>query len=292
MNHGIIFAFIGGDLRQIPVIRLLSEEGHEIKTFCLEQAEFPNHPITPSKTLEEALNDADVVVLPLPYSLDGKTVHAKLSSQFLPVQDVICAMKPNQLLLAGRGSEYLSALCELHHIRLVDYTKREELLVLNAVPTVEGALAIAMEKTPYTIHQSQCLVLGYGRIGKLLSGSLQGLGAKVRVAARKHSDLAWMKAYGISGVPMENLADAVTDCNIIFNTVPHLLLDFPILAKIPKSYLIIDLASGTGGVDFETARELGRTAIHALSLPGKVAPETAGVIIKDTIVNILEELGV
>ena len=32
--------------------------------------------------------------------------------------------------------------------------------------------------------------------------------------------------------------------------------------------------------------------IWALSLPGKVAPYTAGRIIKDTIMNIIEELGV
>ena len=61
------------------------------------------------------------------------------------------------------------------------------------------------------------------------------------------------------------------------------------MAKIAANALIIDLASAPGGVDFDSARRMGITAIHALSLPGKVAPKTSGEIIKNTIFNILEE---
>jgi len=46
------------------------------------------------------------------------------------------------------------------------------------------------------------------------------------------------------------------------------------------------------GVDFEVAQSLGINVIWALSLPGKVAPVTSGKIIKDTIINILTEMGV
>jgi len=45
-------------------------------------------------------------------------------------------------------------------------------------------------------------------------------------------------------------------------------------------------------VDFDAAKELGIKVIWALSLPGKVAPVTAGEIIKGTVINILQELGV
>ena len=48
----------------------------------------------------------------------------------------------------------------------------------------------------------------------------------------------------------------------------------------------------SGGVDFEAAKEAGVKVIWALSLPGKTAPITAGKIIKDTILNILNELEV
>ena len=42
-------------------------------------------------------------------------------------------------------------------------------------------------------------------------------------------------------------------------------------------------------MDFEAAKEAGVKVIWALSLPGKTAPITAGKIIKDTILNILNE---
>ncbi len=48
----------------------------------------------------------------------------------------------------------------------------------------------------------------------------------------------------------------------------------------------------SAGVDFDVARRLSRKVVWALSLPGKTAPDTAGKIIKNTMINMLEELGV
>ena len=64
------------------------------------------------------------------------------------------------------------------------------------------------------------------------------------------------------------------------------------LADLKPGCLVIDLASKPGGVDFDAAARLGVKAFWALSLPGKVAPVTAGKSIKTTIYNILTELGV
>lgn len=292
MNHVLTFAFIGGDLRQLRVIRRLSAMGHEIQIFGLENATPESVCCAKKKdSLSSCLSGADVVVLPLPYN-SGEAVHTALSKEVIPTRDVIESMSEHQLLLAGKCDSYLKALADLHHIRLIDYMDREELSVLNTIPTVEGALSIAMTETPFTLHGSRCLVLGYGRIGKLLSRALQALGATVHVAARKHSDLAWIKANAMTGIPMKNISEVIGQYNLIFNTAPAMLLGFKQLSLIPDDCLIIDLASRPGGVDFETARELGKKVIWALSLPGKVAPDTAGDIIKDTIINILEELEV
>jgi dipicolinate synthase subunit A len=43
------------------------------------------------------------------------------------------------------------------------------------------------------------------------------------------------------------------------------------------------------GVDFAAAASLGVQAVWALSLPGEVAPVSAGEIIRDTVYNILRE---
>ncbi|MBQ8670514.1 MAG: dipicolinate synthase, partial [Oscillospiraceae bacterium] len=65
--------------------------------------------------------------------------------------------------------------------------------------------------------------------------------------------------------------------------------DRRVLAALPRDAVVIDLASKPGGVDFDTARQMGVKTIWALSLPGKVAPISSGEAIKDTILNILDE---
>lgn len=63
--------------------------------------------------------------------------------------------------------------------------KREELAVLNTIATAEGAIEIAIANTNKILHGSNVLVLGFGRIGKVLARKLAGLSTKVTCAARK-----------------------------------------------------------------------------------------------------------
>lgn len=177
-------------------------------------------------------------------------------------------------------------------VRFCDYFDREELAVKNAVPTAEGAIAIAMDETPFTIHGSSCLIAGYGRIGRVLAKMLRGMGANVTVSARKFQDFAWIEAEACRTVQTGEISKTAGEYDIIFNTVPYPVINGEVLRSVKKDCLIIDLASKPGGVDFECAKTLGLNTIWALSLPGVVAPKTAGIIIKDTIMNIRNELGV
>ena len=102
----------------------------------------------------------------------------------------------------------------------------------NAVPTAEGAIEIAIAETPFTIHGSKSLVLGYGKIGKILSKDLYALGAQTYVEARKYADLAMIEGHGYEPLPLDNLKDHIHEFDIIFNTIPSLILDDEILAKV------------------------------------------------------------
>ena len=160
------------------------------------------------------------------------------------------------------------------------------------MPTAEGAIQLAMEELPVTIHGARVLVLGFGRLGKLLAHRLNALGARVSVAARKWADLAWAEAYGYGAEQIERLDGYLCGYDLVVNTVPVRVLREAELADLKPGCLVIDLASKPGGVDFDAAARLGVKAFWALSLPGKVAPVTAGKSIKTTIYNILTELGV
>lgn len=291
MKNNLTFAFIGGDLRQLYCISELLTMGYSVRTFGFENSRFSDD-VELCDSLSSCIDSADIVVLPLPYNSGNDTINTTFSSSEIYIGDVLKIINGNQILFAGKADTRLKTLCDLYSVHLIDYSQREELSVLNSIPTAEGAIAIAMDETPHTIHGSNCLVLGHGRIGNLLSSSLSALGANVTVVARKQKDLAWIKAKGLNAIDFRALPLVISNYNIIFNTVPTKILDYKLLSLVDNKALIIDLASRPGGVDFETASTLNKRVIWALSLPGKVAPKTAGQIITSTILNILEELGV
>ncbi len=193
-------------------------------------------------------------------------------------------------LIAGNINKEILKNAESEDVKVIDLLKREELAVLNTISTAEGAIQIAMEETSRTIHGSNVLVMGFGRIGKILAKMLNGIGAKVYCEARKNEDFAWIKAYGYNLVPLKNLKNEISKFDIIINTIPSMILTREYLERVNKEALIIDVASMPGGVDNIVAKELGIRTILALSLPGKVAPITSAEFIKDTFYNILEEI--
>lgn len=286
MNKSI--TVIGGDLRQLTLAELLSKDGFSVKVYGFGDDYISDkyHVIKELITAEPS----DIIILPMPVSTDGKTINAPLNCEPISFSYIKHYIKSAKLILGGRLSNEVVSLTS--GIKTIDYYKREELMIKNAVPTAEGAIEIAMNETPHTIKNCKCLIIGYGRIGKVLSRMLYDLGADVTVSARKYSDLAWIETNGYHAVHNNNIEKSAARYDIIFNTAPALILHEDILKQINPDSVIIDLASKPGGVDFEKAADLGLKVIWALSLPGKVAPLTSGKIIKDTILNILEEEGV
>lgn len=161
----------------------------------------------------------------------------------------------------------------------------------NAVPTAEGAVQVAMEELGITLHRARVLVLGFGRVGKITAHRMAALGAEVTVAARKYADLAWAEAYGYRAVRLGELSGYLCGYDLLVNTVPVRILERALLRELKENCLVLDLASKPGGVDLEAAAQLGVRCVWALSLPGKVAPISAAVALRDTVYNMLREFG-
>ncbi len=284
-----IFAVLGGDLRSAWLAGRMAGSGHMVYAAALDK-EVELSPRVHNIGLEQAISRAHVVVLPLPMSLDG--IH--LNAPFSDVQIKLCElfeMLGGKLVLGGRVTDENARVAEDMGVELIDYFTREELMVYNSLPTAEGAIEIAMSELPTTIFGTKVLITGFGRIGKVLCRILVAMGARVTVAARKYSDFAWIHINGAVPVHMEALADLACEAELVFNTVPSVVLDSTVLERLPRDALVIDLASKPGGVDFEMAKTLGIKTIWALSLPGKTAPIFSGEVIKDTVLNILDERG-
>lgn len=280
-------AVIGGDLRCAYLAGLLATDGYKVITSGFDSTDLPPC-VTGCTNPAQAVTLADFVILPVPVSTDGSTINAPFSRMRISIDQVLNAIKPGQQVVGGAITQEVREEAEKRGLKIMDYLKREELAIYNAVPTAEGAIQLAMEELPVTINGSHCLITGYGRLGRILSRLLVALGAHVTVSARKFSDLAWADSHGCRSVELAHLAEA-GDFDVIFNTIPHPVFSRTILSDLDKNTLLIDLASRPGGVDFNAAAELQIKTIWALSLPGRVAPKTAGLIIKNTILNMLGE---
>lgn len=80
--------------------------------------------------------------------------------------------------------------------------------------------------------------------------------------------------------------------DLIFNTVPAPILTTEVLSDMKPPCFIIDLASLPGGVAADILLPDGCRVLHALSLPGKVAPLSAARAVFDTVDTILHEEGI
>jgi len=265
------------------------EDGSVIYAMFLEKNGPLSKKIKQSTQVEMILPQSDVVVFPLPLLDNQGLVSTPLSDEKISLESCLAHLSPQAVAVAGKVPPEAKTAFRTMGIPLYDYLEREEFAILNALPTAEGAVEIALRHLPFTLFDASCLITGYGRIGRVLARLLGAFGAKVSVAARGCDDLAWVRADGFTPVHFSQIGGCLPHVDLLFNTIPAVVLDEEKLSLLRRRCLIIDLASMPGGVDFEAAKRLGLQTVWALSLPGKVAPESAGKITLDAIFNILDE---
>lgn len=311
-------AVIGGDARQLIVGAELVAAGYEASLYGFGGEAHGRLPVVDSRccshpsvgvreilseavggdrldcgeiaaTVTEALRGSFAVILPLPSAADGNTVSMPLGGVPLKFTTLTEIMSQNgvKYVCGGKLPGDFVALCNERGIKTFDYYESDAFSIANAIPSAEGAIEIAMRELNVTLNSSSALVIGYGRIGKVLSRLLTRLGVTVTASARKPSDIAWIRADGHIPAETGKLCEVLsgTRFDVIYNTVPHTVLGEGELLAIPRGTLIVDLASKPGGVDIPTADRLKHNVIWALSLPGKVAPITSGKIIADEVLG-------
>ncbi len=279
---------LGGELRQLHMAKALEEEG-----ILTDVYGFDTEMIAPYALPcpgEPDFRKYEMILLPLPACGEEEMLYTPLFRKKIPVEQLLRRLSADQTVVGGlMSSAFYQRLTETG-ARVYDFCERAEFSICNAVPTAEGAVAIAMEETPFTIHGSHCLVVGNGHVGRALSCLLQCMGAKVTVSARRQEHFAEIVMRGQRAVHTGELAKEMGGMDIVFNTVPHRVIDSNALRQLKKDCPLIDLASKPGGVDLESAKELGIKVIWAQGIPGAVAPQTAGIVMKDTLMNIRREL--
>jgi len=287
--RGIRIAVLGGDQREAILISKLTELGAEVRASGLPREMLPEK-VAAVSSAEEAVENVQAVILPLPGTGPDGLVYSAFSSHPLYfTEEAAKKLHPKTLVIIGKARPFLREWSRQHQFTLLEIADVDELAILNSVPSAEGAIQIAMQETPITIHSSQSWVLGFGRLGKTLARMLKALGAHTTVCARKPADLARIWEMGCRGLPFSELTKEIGTAEIIFNTVPALVLTEEVLQRCQREALIVDLASAPGGTDFAAAKRLGIKAVLAPGLPGKVAPKTAGKILAAVVPSLIYE---
>ena len=270
----------------VYLARLLASEGHEVRCFALgaEGAGTWDAPCA-----GDCCAGADCAVLPMPVAAAPGILSAPGDGGTYDLHMIFDCVPKRIFLCGGRVDGETASLAAAHGLRIRDYFAREEMTVGNAAATAEGALELLIRETPFTLLDSRVLVLGFGRIGKLLALRLRDMGAKVTVAARKGSDRAWARALGMEDTDTAALTGKLGDFDVIVNTVPALLLTDTLLSETKRDVFILDLASRPGGTDFAAAARLDRRAVWALGLPAETAPQTAAKLMRESIFAMMEE---
>ncbi len=268
---------IGGDERRNSLCSQLTKHGYEVT----DDEVFENENV-----LFENITNFDAVVLPLPASTDGSHIYTR-GKQRYSINRIIDTLSKEQTVFAGKLSSAHRKKFEAAGVRVFDYFLLESVQISNAVPTAQGVLKIVLDNIGYTVLSSSVAVTGFGKTAKAVADVFDSLGACVTVFARSEKDLATARARSLNAEKLRRLSARAGDFDIIVNTVPVLVVDGAVLGMAKKECLVIDIASAPFGTDFSAASRMGIKAIQCPSLPGKVAPVTAGIILADGINSII-----
>ena len=248
--------------------------------------------VNSSEKIENFLEDVEVVAGPIPFSRDGLTVSSKFVESKILIKDLLEKIK-GKILIAGNISEDIIKMTQKYNIKVIDVMKNEKLAILNTIATAEGTIELMIANTDTIIFESNVLILGFGRVAKTLANRLKGLVKLITCASREDDELAWIEVYGYEKLDLNDFVKCqetkkcLENYNVIINTIPSMIFDAEKLQYVNKEVLLIDLASNPGGIDKEETKKQGLKLIHALGLPGKVAPKSSARFIKNIIYEVI-----
>lgn len=289
-----IIAILGGDRRQSVIAQMLLDRGHDVRLFGLGEYGSECTGAELCSNVERAIMGSEIILLPLPVTRDNMNLTLQRGSgEHIPLSYIVkLAHKSGAAaILGGMIPDEVMRIGESYGLYINDYYRNEKLQQKNALPSAEGALMIAMENTEITLLGMKALVTGFGRIGALLASILSKLGVDVSVAARREETLCEIAMSGYKAVRIceAELVEEINNCDVIFNTVPHIVITDSIIEKVNNKPLYIEIASAPGGIDRTSAGYSGFKTLFAPSLPGKYSPISAGRYIFETVSDILSE---
>lgn len=286
MTYDDKIGIFGGDKRYVYMALSLLDKNYHVCSFrLLNRIEHRNH--TEACGLDELMKTCRIIISPIPLTKDLVTVS---DGTFCSSESIIAGLlNNNHIIVGGMIPPVIEAACKSKGAFCCDLMKNDRIAVMNAIATAEGAIMEAIKNSDINLHHSNCLILGYGRCGRVIADKLRGLSAVTIVADRDDNALAYASAAGHAVVRLMDIKSILPGCHYIFNTIPALIMDQEHLKLVSDNVVIIDIASAPGGVDYEYALNHGINAKLCLGIPGKVAPKASADILVAEIEALIKE---
>ncbi len=272
--------YIGGDERNIHIYDTLKNKFENSDIIAFKDKEYD----------KEKIANAEIIILPILSSKDSVSLYSPLYEKTIKIDEMLSDIKKAKAIIGGRIDLKTKEFAQRNKIRCIEYIELENFKSLNAIPTAEAALSIAILNTNKTIWRSKCLVAGYGCIGKYLCFLLQALGAEVTASARKEKDFNELKRKNINFINTSDINTNLENFDIIFNTIPHRIFQEEKIKELKEDTLLIDLASAPYGINHENNKDYKCKIMLSSSLPGIYSPKTAAKITTDVLEDILKEV--
>ncbi|MGM8364447.1 dipicolinate synthase subunit DpsA [Virgibacillus sp. W0181] len=286
-NH-LNILIIGGDERYLHVIKELASQKATLYLAGFDQLDFSDEHIIHTDLSSVAFEKLDAVILPVTgTTMEGKIKPTYANADIVLTKDMINTTSDSCVIYTGVANSHLEEITRNRDLTRIFV--RDDVAIMNSIPTAEATLKLAIEHTDRTVHGANVCVTGFGRVGFTVARLFANVGAKVAVAVRNSTDMARIKELGMKPISINQIQSNAPETDIIINTIPHPVIDAQVVKQMNSSALIIDLASAPGGTDFASAEAHRIKTLHALGLPGKTAPATAGEIIAKTLVSLIKE---
>lgn len=158
---------------------------------------------------------------------------------------------------------------------VIDLLKDEEYQWDVAYMTAEGAMAAAMASDTCALRGAECLIIGWGRIGRALTEMLRGVGSRVTVLTRRADAHREIEECGARAAYTADAAANLPGKKFVFSTPPAMVLDQNALLYADHDAALIDLASPPYGIDLQAAQRLELKVWREPGLPGRYCPGDA-----------------
>lgn len=277
------FAVIGGDMRTACMASSLLQRGYDIISYGTLETSVDDK-ISHAPSLKEALVKAPNIICGIPFEKTGNLYFEKALPS-TPITELQRQLRKHHRVFGGVIPTEFKAICEKRKISCFDFMEEEPLTIYNAVATAEGAILEALSHKPTQLHQSETLVLGYGKCGKILADKLKGLSANVTVSSNHATELATAAALGFHTLPLSKLSQQIGGYEYIFNTIPATILTRDYLEETDSDSLIVDIASNRIGADYDAAALLNRKVLFCPGLPGKYASQSCAEHLTEYVLN-------